>query len=62
MIKLLSGHYAWSHGQLHREVYKATPEMRTPPLIRTLHNIDQAIQMNKGVWPSIERLSINNRL
>ena len=27
-------HYAWS--QLHTEVYKTTPEIRTSPLIRTL--------------------------
>ena len=30
----LSGHYAWS--QLHKEVYKTTPEMKRTPLIRTL--------------------------
>ena len=30
-------HYAWS--QLHREVYKSTLEMRTPPLIRILKTV-----------------------
>ena len=27
------------HRQLYRGIYKATPEMRTPPLIRTLDDI-----------------------
>ena len=31
------GHHPWS--QLHRDMYNSTPEMKTPPLIRTLYKL-----------------------